>query len=445
MSRYAEGKEPTCPVCNREKMRRRGSRQCKRCAEKPGWHAGTAASTMVDSVTVNGDTSEIVKTTTEHVKTLADLIRVCEIDVTEWEIVEWRAVVHEMGSVPRATRDEPAEKWVRPSTSPVVTPLYSVSAKLRRKSVFTRTMEALRLALAEDIRREVRAPRLAVPKHKTVDSDWLFEFSPFDLHMGKYTWSEETVTNYDTDVAADLFDASLDFLLTKALRLTAGKLDRVLCVFGNDVSHIDTKRGQTTAGTAMDVDTRYIRVFRRICEVHLRAIRRLADVAPVDVVVIPGNHDELTSFHLGEILATRYDGSNRVTVDNGPRLRKYYDYGRNLFGFTHGDSEKVSELPLVMAREVPDRWARCDSREWHIGHKHIEEKFTWHGRQDLFSDKGVRVRRLASLSAHDAWHTKHGYMDRRACDGFVFHRDAGFTDHLSFNVDHFTGKGLQAS
>jgi hypothetical protein len=52
------------------------------------------------------------------------------------------------------------------------------------------------------------------------------------------------------------------------------------------------------------------------------------------------------------------------------------------------------------------------------------------------------VRRLSSLTAHDAWHTKHAYMDRRACDSFLFHRDAGFTSALSFNVDHFTGKAL---
>jgi hypothetical protein len=147
---------------------------------------------------------------------------------------------------------------------------------------------------------------------------------------------------------------------------------------------------------------------------------------------------------MGEILATRYEDVKHVTVDNGPRQRKYYEYGVNLFGFTHGDSEKVSELPLTMAREQPDLWARCPSREWHIGHKHISEKFEAKGRieQDFHSDKGVRIRRLTSLSGHDAWHTKHAYMDRRACEAFVFHSEAGFTDHLSFNVDHFTGKAV---
>jgi hypothetical protein len=281
------------------------------------------------------------------------------------------------------------------------------------------------------------------PKSFVSDSDYLFEFSPFDLHMGKLTWDEETVTNYDIRIAEDLFNASLDFLLSRALRLTNGKLARVLCVFGNDVCHIDSKRGETTAGTHMDVDSRYIKVYRRIVSVHRRALDILREVAPVDVKIVPGNHDELTSFHLGEILSAIYEHDPRVTVDNGPRLRKYYEFGTNLFGFTHGDAERITELPLLMARENPEAWARCASREWHIGHKHISEKFDAKARidQDLVSDKGIRIRRLTSLSGHDAWHTKHAYTDRRACEGFVFHRTAGFTDQLSFNVDHFTGKG----
>lgn len=395
---------------------------------------------QADGVRVAGDTCEVTKTTQEQVRTLDDLFRVCEVDRAQWDVVAWECKASQAMSVPRTVRKSKRAGWVRPSTTPVITQLYHVSARFKRISVQLATMRALREGLVADIRASVaRAPKPV--KRAFVDGDWLFEFSPFDLHMGKYAWDEETVTNYDVDTAADLFDAALDFLLERAVRLTGGRLARVLFVCGNDVAHMDSKRGETTGGTRMDVDTRYVKVYRRICAVHRRAVERLRGVAPVDIKVVPGNHDELTSFHLGEVLAATFERDPHVTVDNSARLRKYYDFGVNLFGFTHGDAERVSELPLLMAREVPDRWARCASREWHIGHKHIGEKFSWR-EQDLFSDKGVRVRRLMSLSAHDAWHTKHAYTDRRACDGFVFHRDAGFTDHLSFNVDHFTGKAL---
>lgn len=382
--------------------------------------------TLVE-VSEDGHTTTVSSPVSERIVTAEQLLEMCRVDLSVWEIERQVVNKWEVGTKHPETGDV------------LVTPLIQVKVTLRRTA--SPTLLELRKLLVEDIRAEVHKGRPQVVRYKPNADGYLFEFPPVDLHMGKYTWDEETVANYDVDIAEDLFNQALDYLLNRAMRVTDGKIDRVLCLFGNDVSHIDDKSGQTTAGTRMDVDTRFIRVYRRICAIHRRAVDILRQVAPVDIKIVPGNHDELTSFHLGEILTTRYEDTPHVTIDNGPKSRKYYDYGVNLFGFTHGDEEKVSELPLVMAREEPERWGRCPSREWHIGHKHIVENHTWHA-QDLFSDKGVRVRRLASLTAHDHWHTRHAYMDRRACEAFVFHKTAGFTDQFSMNVDHFSGKGL---
>ena len=432
---------PECKSTVRLVDRVRYCRECRakgfRAAAGNQFQTGVEAPEVpTNSVVEKGDTREQTVYARGEVRTLEDLIRVCAIDTEVWDVVEWSANKWEMGWVARNEKQDDKAQAL---------PLFQIKARMRRKSATILTMQALREALIADIRESVVGAIDRQPVPRFVNGDWLFEFAPFDLHMGKLTWDEETVTNYDIKHAEDLFNASLDFLLERAQRLTDGKISRVLCVFGNDVSHIDNKRGETTKGTPLDVDTRYIKVYRRIVSIHRRAIDILRQVAPVDVVVIPGNHDELTSFHLGELLSVLYENDPQVSIDNSAKLRKYYEFGTNLFGFTHGDSERVSELPLTMAREMPDAWARCASREWHIGHKHISEKFESRAlalQQDFHSDKGVRVRRLTSLSAHDAWHTKHAYMDRRACEGFVFHKTAGFTDHLSFNVDHFTGEAL---
>jgi hypothetical protein len=299
----------------------------------------------------DGDRAEVTGPVSERITTLEQLIAIARVDLTVWDVE--RAVVNkwEVGSKHPETGDV------------IIAPLIQVKAWLKRKHPLALTLAELRTAIVADIRNEVKRGKPATVARRYVDSGWLFQFPPFDLHMGKYTWGEESVTDYDVDIAEDLFNASLDFLRDRALKLCDGKIARVLCVFGNDVSHIDSKSGETTAGTRMDVDTRYIRVYRRICAIHRRAIDVLRQVAPVDVKIVPGNHDELTSFHLGEILATRYENVKHVTVDNSPRKRKYYDYGVNLFGFTHGEAERVPELPLLMAREVPDLWAKCPSRE----------------------------------------------------------------------------------
>ena len=388
---------------------------------------------------------------TKQVKSLQDLLTVAGVDLNVWEVERHIINKYEMGSIPRATGSDDIG-WRRDSSTPVITPLWQVKVWLVKKP--TALASHLFEKLLEDIKQVRKQPAAPLFLRRKPDEDkWLFEFTPFDLHMGKYAWAEETVTNYDVDIAETLFNTALEELLNKAMAHCDGKLDRILCVFGNDASHIDSKKHETTAGTGMDFDTRYIRVYRRLAAMHRQSLTRLRDIAPVDVKIVPGNHDELTSFHLGEFLNAYFHADKYVKIDNTAKLRKYYDYGINLFGFAHGDKERVTELPLLMAREEPDLWARCSSREWHVGHKHIEEKWELkplrkQGKtpsqmdQDLFSDKGVRIRRLASLSAHDNWHTQHAYTDRRACDSFIFHKEAGFSAHLSFNVDHFTGKAL---
>lgn len=391
---------------------------------------------IAESRTETAKTTEIIVTSKTEVKTLEDLIRVCQIDLEQFEITQWVCNKWEVAMKNEKTGDEAFHE-----------DLFQVKVWLKPVDTSVRRIKGLFDAVLADIRAEVaKGPTIWTPRsYNSEEGKWLFEFSPFDLHMGKFAWGKETVTNYDLNIASDLYRESLDYLLNKAMKVTDGKIDRILCVFGNDVVHVDNKRATTTAGTPMDFDSRYIRVYRRACEVHRYAIDTLRSVAPVTVKIVPGNHDELTSFHLGEILRTRYESDQHVEIDNGPKLRKYFDYGINLFGFTHGDAERVAELPIVMAREVPELWAKCPSREWHIGHLHIAEKWSHRAKleQELHSDKGIRIRRLTSLSAHDAWHTKHGYMDRRACEAFVFHKTAGFTDMLSFNVDHFLGEGLK--
>lgn len=387
-----------------------------------------------------GDTATAEWEPSPRIRSLDALLKHAQVDRTVWEIERYAINKWEVGAKHPVTGEI------------IVAPLFQVKVWLKKKP--SELASALFAGLLDDIRKvRARPPAPTWARRARRADEWLFEFTPFDLHMGKYTWDEETVTNYDADLADDLFRAAMEHLTHRAIAVAGGRLDRVLCVFGNDVSHVDSKRGETTGGTRMDFDTRYIRVYRRICDAHRAALLRLREIAPVDVVIVPGNHDELTSFHLGEFLSAYFHADKHVSIDNSARLRKYYEYGVNLFGFAHGDTERVAELPLLMAREEPDRWARCPSREWHIGHKHIAEKYEWKsrrpvttgGEQDLFSDKGVRVRRLMSLSAHDAWHTKHAYTDRRACDSFVFHRTAGFSAHLSFNVDHFTGKPMRTA
>jgi hypothetical protein len=437
-------------VCACGRKKHHSATQCFACRNPKSKTAATAA--PVKPAAAAELTDSRIETATAlsltrilgRVVTLQQLCELCEVDLSVWEVDRFECNKWEMGSKDALDR-------------PQVTPLFQVKAIFKRRSVQERTLELLAQTLVEDIRREVaKGPELWTPDQRFVKDGFCFEFPPFDLHLGKFAWGKETVADYDVQHAEDLYNSALDYLLTNAMKLSGGNLSRILCVFGNDVSHVDSKKLQTTGGTQMDYDSRYIKVYRRIFETHRRAVNILRSIAPVKIVIVPGNHDEQTSFHLGTLLEATYERDKHIKIDNGPRLRKYDEWGVNLLGFAHGDKERVGELPLTMAREQKDAWARCTEREWQIGHKHIVEGWeTRRGRkthytddrpglleQDLYSDKGVRIRRLTSLSGHDAWHTMHAYMDRRACEGFLYHSSAGFTGQLSFNVEHFTGKPM---
>jgi hypothetical protein len=257
----------------------------------------------------------------------------------------------------------------------------------------------------------------------------MLEVSAFDLHFGKLAWREEAGEDYDISLARSCFEEAVNDLVRKAHGFP---LQRILLPIGNDLLQTDNLQGTTTGGTPQDTDSRYVKAFRAARSALAWAIDRLACEAPVLVIVVPGNHDRLTSFHMGEVLEAQFSADQRVTVDNSPKLRKYVPFGVNLLGFTHGSEEKHADLPLIMAREEPELWAAAKHYEWHIGHLH-KSKETRYTAGDSFN--GVRVRILPSLCAADAWHYSKGYVgERRSAEGYLWNFATGYAGHLATSV-----------
>ena len=146
-------------------------------------------------------------------------------------------------------------------------------------------------------------------------------------------------------------------------------------------------------------------------------IDRCSQVAPVDVLVVRGNHDEERTFYLGDALECWYHTNPNVMIDNAAKSRKYYQFGKNLIGFSHGYDEKLDKLPMIMSLEVPEMWAQATYREFHTGDKH--HKFDT-------SENGIVVRILRALAAPDAWTYNKGYIGSiRAAESFMWHPTNG--------------------
>jgi hypothetical protein len=324
-------------------------------------------------------------------KSLEDALKTCKVDLDVWEIDRYAVEENTKG--------------------------FNYKINFKRKSPLVWNIEDLKKELAEYAKSPVKV------QHKFKEENLLMEFAPFDLHWGKLAWDEEAGENYDMDLAAEALNKSVDYTIEMASKFPVTK---IVFPFGQDFFQIDNEQGTTTAGTQQDTDSRFKKIFKEGRRIVIETIEKLKQFAPVDVLVVSGNHGKISEFMLGELLYIKYQNDKHVNVDNGAMDRKYYVYGKNLIMYTHGDQEKNSDLPLIMAAEMPKEWADCPSRYIKLGHFHQEM---------LREYCGVKVEILPSLSATDAWHKRKGYVNNtRGVISSLYDKNLGLVNKIYFNL-----------
>ena len=349
----------------------------------------------------DGATLESGKSAT--IRTLDDLLAECAVDLSRWTVD--RFVVNKWDSVMRGPDDEP-----------VTTELFQVKAWLAPIKGAAAAAELV-ASLIADMREH--SPRyVPILRPEPVDADHMLELDPFDLHVGMLAWAAETGADYDSDIAVSLAERAT----ARLIQLASGfQFERVLIPLGHDFFHadrqVDGKGGQTTRGTQQDVDTRRGKMIKAGIKLAVTLIDMARQVAPVEVVIVPGNHDGETMPMLGEVLSAWYRLDADVTIRNDPSPRHYVRYGASLIGLTHGHEGKAADLPLIMATEREDFGAAL-FRLWRVGHLHRKgETISEHG--------GVRVCVAPSLAGRDSWHAQQGYGHLRSMEAHVWHRDQG--------------------
>ena len=252
----------------------------------------------------------------------------------------------------------------------------------------------------------------------------LLELPIMDFHLGKLAWSGETGDDdYDLRVAGKLWRKTVDDLIDKACSF--GEIEKILFPVGQDFFHFDTPTVTTTAGTQLDSDTRWQKMFRKGVELLVWAVEQLRKTAPVEILWIPGNHDQMLSYAATVGLAQRYAEAKGVTVDLSATPRKYRLYGKNLIGFSHGEKEG-KRLEGLMQVEAPDLWGVSVFREFHMGHLHTESTIT---------KNGIVFRRISAITAPDAWHVENGFIGSvRQAQAFLWDKEFGLQAILNSNV-----------
>jgi len=355
------------------------------------------------------DENATITSVSERIRTPAQALEVAKIDLDIWEIDRttvnsWEAAVKTEDGIETVT-------------------LWQVKVFLKRKapSFITDGLENLFK------RSENHTPKSPTPRKAAKTNPHMLELSLFDVHFGKLCWYPGA--EYNTKKAEKIYLDAIETLLDK----TSGwNIEKIVLPVGQDFFHVDSWQNTTQKGTVMDVDSPFQLVFETGAMAIVNAIDRCLEVAPVEILWVPGNHDASTSWYLIRFLSAWYRQSKALTVDLSPFPRKYIHYGTNLIGFTHGNNEQHRDLPAIMAGEKPEEWAKSTWREIHVGHYHRAKQIVVTG-VDEFG--GVRVRVLPSLSGTDAWHYQKGYVNnKRAAEGYLWSKENGYSGHFSANA-----------
>lgn len=376
--------------------------------------------TMRTEYTIKSDDEAIVSSTSSTITSIDELLDFFNIDRAVWEperptVNTWQGF-HKVG-------DE---------EEPRIVTMYQIKTSLRRK--VSKQLEDATTLLIERFSNSTAPPKYNMPDVALDSSErnHLLEVCLYDHHFGKLAWPSETGEAYDLPIADMLYRKALERILARS---ETYHIDRILMPIGHDLLNYDNARGETANGTPQDNDSRPALVFDTACSAVIYAVEKLAEVAPVDVVYVPGNHDTNTGRYVTSVVKAWFRNTLHVTVNASPAPRKAYTYGNVFIGLAHGDgpAKYLNHLPTVFASEFPKEWGSTKYHEIHIGHFHSRSEVSY---MPLSNTGGVFVRVLPSLCGRDYWHAKMGFIgSTRATDAYVWSGETGLSGYLSIGVD----------
>lgn len=385
--------------------------------DRPAEESEVTEREILDEMTSNGDR---LLTVTGRILTVDQLTALMDIDPERWEIEAING-----------------NKWDGLQAGGVhVTELIQVKflARLKPINALDAARELIRSA----------APLTARSRPPRPDG-LMMALGLVDLHVGKLTLPESTGDAWNLELAEKVALEATEVLLARAQN--AGEIARILLPWGNDLIHTEDGR-LTTRGTPQDTAALYYAVNQMALRISHQVTEMCREVAPVDVVMVPGNHARRSEWWLGEVLSARYAGNAGITVDNTTRARKYISWQGVLLGLTHGDGPKQSALPALMAQEAKSAWSGAHTREWLIGHLHHTRVLSQRLVTDAQDQVGVTIRQLPTVCGNDVWHEAAGYVGSvKRVEAPLYHRQEGYIHSVCYtrpqvqsppnNVIHF--------
>lgn len=197
-------------------------------------------------------------------------------------------------------------------------------------------------------------------------------------------------------------------------------LDQIVYIVGSDEFNSEWT-GLTTKGTPQQNILTYQEAFQRICQHEVDMINDLLQSAKdVDIVFIPGNHDEFVGWHLINWLESYFRLEPRLHFQSMVDNTKYFQYGTTAVMLNHGDDMKPKDLAAKFPIGFKDYWSDCDHYYAFTGDKHTE---------NVVELGGIKIHRISQLSTSKGkWDDKKGFENRAEMTAFLFKDTGGLSD-----------------
>ena len=245
-----------------------------------------------------------------------------------------------------------------------------------------------------------------------ITNDLMAAYALADVHLGLFSWQDETGKDYDMRICEQILTDSMTELVQSA---PATKT----CLIVNlaDFFHADTMENKTMrSGNVLDVDSRW----GKIVQVGTRVYRNLIHLAlqkheKVIVKSAIGNHDDHSSMWLAMLMKAYFENNDRVEIELPISNFSYHVFVKNLIGLTHGGI-KADRLPGIMATDRAVDWGKTTYRTFWTGHTHHKE---------VKEHPGCIVETFRAITAPDAWTHKSGYRSSRTMECVILSRSGG--------------------
>lgn len=371
----------------------------------------------------------------EELTTLEDVLKRCKVDLTVWE-VKTHTLKHWTTTMKKKTlvdsKSGKAWKDGVPFEGSPVSVHESVSVLNTGWTIIFQHKSDYKERLVEMLKTHISAIQ---PQKELVpnDSAYVAEFMITDHHLGKIGFDSATMKfNWTIEQAIDEYDKIVDFGISK---LPKEGVKEIWAIIGNDLLNCDGNAGLTTGGTKVSEDMFFLNLFRTAKEVVARSIVKMAEIAPVKAIFIPGNHDETGVLTLSEVIAEMFRGNPNVEIVSRGCGREYRSFGVNLIGWHHGKGNDPRKAANMMIADVPELFSKAKYRSVHVGHTHTSSKTETVSLNTHKEEHGLIYEVCPTVTSTDQWHNNNLYIGNlRRSKIFLYHKENGLEAEFYYNA-----------